>query len=89
MVFRSHGREHVVCIHNNMYEGVDHTDEGSMASREILRSTPGYHGHHCVMVQMQECNLPVFLPNDEENCVEEFGYFRQEIDVYTPCYLEY
>lgn len=76
-----HSSQHVVSIHYDMNKRVDHTNEGAMTPRVVLGGPPGDHRHHRVVVHMQKCYLPFLLPDDEEDGVKEFRYFRQEVNV--------
>lgn len=71
-----------------MDERVDDSNEGSMATRIVLGSTPRYHRHDGVMVEVKEGDLAFFLPDHEENCVKKLRYLCKEVDVDTSGYLQ-
>lgn len=52
-VFGSHGCQHVVDVHHNMYKGVDKTKEGAVTTCSKLDSKPNTHGHTAMMDDMQ------------------------------------
>lgn len=66
LVLRPQSSQHVVSVHYDMYKRVDHTNEGPVTPWVVLRRTPRNHGHHCMMVQVEEGNLSLFLPENEE-----------------------
>lgn len=85
----AHGCEHVIRIHDDVDEGVDHPNERPVAPGVVLGGSPGDHRHHGVVVHVEECNLALLLSDDEEDCVEQLGYLRQEINVHPSGHLEH
>lgn len=57
---RSHRREHVVRVHNDVHEGVEQAEEGGMAAGRELHSEPDRHRHHSVVNDV-ECRHVVKL----------------------------
>jgi hypothetical protein len=58
-----------------------------MSSRVVFGATPRNHWHNGVVVQVQERNLIVFLPEYKENRVEEFGQLGDEVNIAAACFL--
>lgn len=67
--FWSHRGQHVVEVHDDVHEGVDNADEGSVSAGEVLGATPRDHRHDGVVVQVQERYLVILFPQDEEDRV--------------------
>lgn len=59
-----------------------------MSTGIILGSSPRDHGHHRMMIQVQECDLSIFLTNHKENGIEQLRNFRQEIKVNATSFLK-
>lgn len=76
----------VVAVHDDVHEGVDGANEGAMTPGVVLGGPPGYHGHDCVVVHVQERDLVVLLAQDEEDRVEQFTDLGEEVDVHAPGY---
>lgn len=70
LVLRTHSGHHVIRVHNYMDKRVDDPNEGPVTPRVVLGGPPRYHGHHCVVVHMEERDLSVLLPDYEEHCVQ-------------------
>lgn len=66
----SHGSQHVVGVHDDVHEGVDDADERAMSPGVVLSGSPGHHGHHGVMVHVQEGNLAFLFAQDEEHSIQ-------------------
>lgn len=67
--FWSHRGQHIVEVHDDVDEGVDDSDEGSVSAGEVLGASPGNHWHDGVVVQVQERYLVILFPKDEEDRV--------------------
>lgn len=76
LILGSQSREHIVRVHNNMHKRVNNSDKSAMTTGEIFGSSPRYHRHHCMVVQMQKGDLPILLPDNEENRIKQFGNLR-------------
>jgi len=69
-----HGRHHVVGVHDHVYRGVDNAHDATLFAGGVLEEHPReVHGHR-VVVDMQERRLAVFLAEDEDYGVNEFGH---------------
>lgn len=66
----SHGGQHVVRVHDDVDEGVDDADERAVPAGVVLGGSPGDHGHHGVVVHVQEGNLAILFAQDEEHSVQ-------------------
>lgn len=67
--FWSHRGQHIVKVHDDVHEGVDDANEGSVTAGEVFGAAPGYHRHDGVVVQVQERYLVILFPQDEEDRV--------------------
>lgn len=67
LVLWTHGREHIVGVHDDVYKGVEEAEESAMSSRSETDSKPYGHGHTTMMDDMQCGHLALFLTQDEEN----------------------
>lgn len=84
---RSHGGEHVVRVHEDVDEGVDQSQEGSMATRKVLDANQAADGHQSVMVDVQECDLALVLTQHEEHGVHEFDDFAHVVEPHSTSHL--
>ena len=57
LVLRSHGRQHVVEIHDDMDTGVEKSKEGSVAAGQETGAGPDREGHDAMMDDMQQRDL--------------------------------
>jgi len=64
-----------------VHEGVDPANEGAMSAGIVLAGAPADHGHHRVMVDMQEGHLSVILAQHKENGVQQLGNLGQIVDI--------
>lgn len=62
----THGREHIVAVHNNMYKGIEQTEEGTMATGCEFYAKPYGHWHTTVMNYVQCGDLTLFLAQNKE-----------------------
>jgi len=77
----SEGGEEVVGVHDDVHEGVDPTDEGTMSAGIVLAGAPADHGHDGVVVHMQEGHLAVVLAQHKEDGIQQLGDLGQVIDI--------
>lgn len=66
LVLRSHGGDHVVEVHDDVYEGVEEGEEGRVAARCELESHPDRERHNTVVDHVQGRDMLVLLAEDEE-----------------------
>lgn len=79
------GGEEVIRVHDDVHKRVDPTNEGAMSAGIILGAAPADHGHHSVMVHMQECHLTIVLAQHKENRIEQLGYLGQIVNIHNAC----
>lgn len=82
---RSEGGEEVVGVHDDVHERVDPANEGAMSAGIVLGGAPADHGHHSVMIHMQERHLTIVLAQHKEDRVEQFGYLGQIVNIHYAC----
>lgn len=68
-----------------MHERVDPADEGAVAAGIVLAGAPADHGHHGVVVHMQEGHLAVVLAQHKEDGVQQLGDLGQIVDIDDAC----
>lgn len=68
----SEGCEQVVRVHHDVYEGVEQSEEGTVATGGELDAEPHGHGHASVMNYVQRRHLTSFFAHYEEERIEEF-----------------
>lgn len=86
---RTERGQHVVHVHEDVYEGVDDAEKSRVSTGEELYADPAADRHHRVMVQMQERNLPVLFAQHEEHRVQQFDQFAYEIHVNGTGHLQF
>lgn len=67
---------HIVKIHYDVDERVEDSNESNLSSSNVLGDAPRNKAHHGVVVDVEECNLLIFFPKNEEYCVQQFADFR-------------
>lgn len=67
----SEGREQVVRVHYDVYEGVEQSEEGTVATWSELDAEPHGHGHATVVNDVQRRHLTSFFAHHEEERIEE------------------
>ena len=61
LVFRSHGGQEVVSVHDDVNHRVDETEEGAVTTGDEFDTPPAGGRHDTVMNHVQGRNLVVFL----------------------------
>lgn len=64
-----------------MHEGVDPANEGPVSAGVVLAGAPADHGHHGVMVDMEEGNLAIVLAEHEEDGVQQLSDLGQVVHI--------
>ena len=54
LIFGSHGGNRVVRVHDDVHEGVEHGEEGRVASDEPAGAGPARQGHKAVVNDVEE-----------------------------------
>lgn len=75
----THGSQHIVGIHNDVYKGVKETEEGRMTAGCKFNTPPDRDRHNAMMYDMQSGNLIITLTHHKEERIKEFGEFWKEI----------
>lgn len=66
MILRTHSREHIVGVHNNMYKGIEQTEEGTVTTRGEFYTKPNGHRHATVVNNVQCGDLTLFFTQNKE-----------------------
>ena len=67
--------DEVVGVHDGMNEGVQENGEEYITVVLEIDVKPAYEDDGCVVVYVQEGQLPPFLSNDHEDCVPQIENF--------------
>jgi len=71
----SNSGQHVVRVHNDVYESIEQSKERAVTARCELDAKPYTHRHDSVVNDVQGRHLIVFLTHNEKEGVEEFREF--------------
>lgn len=66
LILRTHSREHIVGVHNNMYKGIEQTEEGTVTTRGEFYTKPNGHRHTTVVNNVQCGDLTLFFTQNKE-----------------------
>lgn len=79
LVLRTHGGHHVVEVHDDVHERVEHTDQDSLLAEEVFQVEERPEGHCRMVIDMQERHLALIFTQYEKHGVQEIQYFREVV----------
>lgn len=88
LVFRSHGRHHVIRVHDDVDEGVNGAYKNFVSAWVVFGATPTHNWHYSVMVHVEKSDLVVLFAQDKKDGVQQLRHFCQKVYVNTSCYLK-
>lgn len=86
LIFRAHGGNHVIEVHDDVDERVQESKECAVTTWGEFQSHPNAHWHNSMVNNVQRRHLVVFLPQDKEECVKEFRELGNVIPPTCPCH---
>jgi len=79
LVLGTHGGHQIVGVHDDVDEGVEHTEEGAVSSRREFDAPPDGGRHDAVVDHVQIGDLIVLLAQHEEDRVQKLGQLAEKV----------